>query len=124
MVRIIYFLLVLTGCATTNQNEAVVTIDANQLIELQNTGVKVVDVRTSKEYAQGHIPGAINIDFYASDFIDKMKAFHNDESIVIHCAVGGRSGKASKMLEKQGFKKVYDYNGGFKDWKLKGFEIE
>ncbi|WP_462249909.1 rhodanese-like domain-containing protein [Ekhidna sp.] len=124
MIRIIYFLFILSGCATTSQNDAVETIDAEKLIELQDNGVKVVDVRTAKEFAQGHIPGAINIDFYASDFVERMKTFKNDESIIIHCEVGGRSGKASKILEKESFSKIYDYTGGYKDWKMKGFEIE
>ena len=53
-----------------------------------------------------------------------MESLGIDDPIVIHCASGGRSQKASDMLKEAGFKKVYDYSGGFTDWKAKGLEIE
>ncbi len=123
MIRSIYFLIILFGCSDTSQN-SIEYITAEQLIELQQEGVPIIDVRTKKEYDQGHIKGVFNVDFLSSDFINQMKKWNNNDPIVIHCAVGGRSGKAAKQLQKAGFTKIYDYSGGFKDWQSKGYDTE
>ena len=44
--------------------------------------------------------------------------------IVTHCMVGGRSSKAMKGLENQGYTNVQSYAGSFKDWKANGGDIE
>lgn len=99
-------------------------ISAEKLIELKEDGVKVVDIRTKEEYDQGHLPEVIHIDFLEDGFLERMKKEGVSEPVIIHCASGGRSAKAAKMLKEAGFKQVYDYTGGFKDWSSKGFEIE
>lgn len=123
MIRSIYFLLILFSCSSQEQG-TIEKIDAEKLIELQTSGIEVIDVRTKNEYDQGHIPGVLLVDFLSSDFMQKMEARDKSVPIIIHCAVGGRSGKAASMLQNAGFKKVYDYSGGFSDWKSKGLEIE
>src|SRR5258708_2676765 len=35
-------------------------------------GAVVLDVRTAKEFAAGHVPGALNIDWHARDFADQV----------------------------------------------------
>ena len=47
-----------------------------------------------------------------------------DAPIVTHCMVGGRSQKAMKGLEIQGYTNVQSYAGSFKDWKANGGDIE
>ncbi|WP_370087127.1 rhodanese-like domain-containing protein [Ekhidna sp.] len=123
MIRTIYFLFALFACSAVEQ-EPIEVISANKLIELQKEGTVVVDIRTQEEYDEGHIPGVLHIDFLADGFLDRMKSQDMDAPIVIHCASGGRSGKASKMLSEAGFKKIYDYSGGFSDWKSNGLDIE
>ncbi len=123
MFRTIYFLFVLFACSSVDQ-EPVQTISADKLTKLQSDGVVVIDIRTKKEYDDGHIPGVIHIDFLSDGFLDQMKSQNMDEPIIIHCASGGRSGKASKKLIDAGFKQIYDYSGGFSDWKSKGLKIE
>ncbi|MEQ8906558.1 rhodanese-like domain-containing protein [Ekhidna sp.] len=121
--RTIYFLFVLLGCSTVSQ-EPIEIINAEKLISLKGRGVTVIDIRTPNEYENGHIPGVIHLDFMQSGFLDKIKEQKLNEPVIIHCASGGRSGKAAKMMKEAGFKKIYDYSGGFSDWKKKGLEIE
>lgn len=121
--RIIYFLFVLLGCNTVSQ-ESIEIIDAETLISLKEKGVKVIDIRTANEYNSGHISGVIHIDFMQNGFINKIKEQKLDEPVIIHCASGGRSAKAAKMMKEAGFTKIYDYSGGFSDWKNKGLKIE
>ncbi|MBM3429502.1 MAG: rhodanese-like domain-containing protein [Bacteroidetes bacterium] len=42
--------------------------------------------------------------------------------MLVYCAAGRRSSKAIKNLSKAGFKKVYDLEGGFDDWRLINLE--
>lgn len=123
MIKAFYFVFVLFISFACQQPTSG-TIDANKLKELQSSGVPIVDIRTPEEYNSGHIAGAILIDFRSPDFLQKMNEFEKNEPLVIHCASGGRSGKAFSLLENAGFVEVYDYSGGFSDWKRKGEEIE
>lgn len=123
MIRSIYFLFVFFACSAVEQ-EPIEVISAEKLLELQREGVPVFDIRTQGEYDEGHIPGVIHIDFLADGFLERMKSHDIETPIIIHCASGGRSGKASKQLLEAGFKKVYDYSGGFSDWKSNGLDIE
>lgn len=75
----------------------------------------VLDVRTPKEYAEGHIEGATNINFYDEDFAERMKAKPKDKTYFIYCRSGGRSGKTLAMMKKAGFT-IYDLKGGMIAW--------
>ena len=57
----------------------------------ENKKVVVLDVRTAKEYAAGHIAGATNLDFYAKDFESKLDTLDKQKPYLVHCAAGGRS---------------------------------
>jgi len=79
--------------------------------------VQLVDVRTAKEYNAGHIDDAINIDILDKDnFIKEVNKLHKDKPIYIYCHIGGRSNRASKILESQEFVEIYDFSGGWKTW--------
>jgi rhodanese-related sulfurtransferase len=72
----------------------------------------VLDVRTSAEYAERHIVGAINLDYYAPDFAAQLDALDKNRAYLIHCRTGGRSGLTHALMEGLGFHKVYDMLGG------------
>jgi rhodanese-related sulfurtransferase len=76
----------------------------------------VLDVRTPKEFAAGHIPGATNIDVNAPDFDKKVRALDRNKTYLVHCAAGVRSAKACEKLSKLSFGHLYNLTGGFKAW--------
>ena len=83
---------------------------------LQEGKVALVDVRTAEEYAEGHIPGATNIDFYASDFLTLFEAaVPKDCPVAVYCRTGKRSAEASGKLVKAGYT-VYNLEGGYVAW--------
>ncbi|HFB99858.1 MAG TPA: rhodanese-like domain-containing protein [Phaeodactylibacter sp.] len=87
-----------------------------------NEGI-LVDVRTPEEYAEGHLKGAVNINFKKRTFPDYINAIDKNKPTLIYCRSGNRSGKAALIMQALGFKKVYDLGKGFKGWKAENKEI-
>lgn len=94
-------------------------ISANSLKQLFETDadLKIVDVRTPKEYKQGHINKSINIDVFSSNFVSKCESkFKLEDKIVLCCRSGQRSSNAASKLEKAGFTSLYNLKGGMIAW--------
>lgn len=90
-----------------------------------DTNSVVLDVRTPKEFAAGHVPGAVHIDWYAADFDQKVGELDKGKTYLVHCAAGGRSAKAcEKMTGKLGFAACYNLEGGFKAWERTGKPVQ
>lgn len=94
------------------------------LRKADTNGTVVLDVRTREEYEAGHIPGSVLIDFNSDDFEEKVAKLDKDKTYLVHCASGGRSARASKKMEKLGFKKLYNLEGGMGAWEKAGKPIE
>jgi len=116
-----------------------VTVVDNDWVKTNHGKMKVFDVRKKAEYVEAHIPGAISVPYdekseKAVDFdakkdkldLSKFPADKN-EPFITYCN-GPRcwkSYKASVMLVRAGYKKVYWYrNDGFPGWKSKGYPVE
>lgn len=85
--------------------------------------VQLVDVRTPEEYAEGHIPGAVNINWYDEDFPAQAKAILSaDRPVAVYCRSGKRSAAASAKLEAAGFT-VFNLLGGYLAWTESGMEV-
>ena len=85
---------------------------------MKDPSAQIVDVRTSKEVAQGKIQGSVNIDYFSPTFVaSALKNLDKTKPVLVYCAAGGRSASAAKDLKKAGFKKVYDLEGGYDSWK-------
>ena len=88
------------------------TVQWHQVSDLQSSGHKVIDVRTAIEFANGHIPGAINIP------VDELRARINDvpkSRLIINCQVGQRGHTATMLLNELGFE-ASNLDGGFVTW--------
>ena len=76
----------------------------------------VVDVRTDKEYQQGHVMNALHIPLGVLDNrIGELQAYKTG-SIVMVCRSGARSGQAASKLKKLGFADVHNLGGGMMAW--------
>ncbi len=83
--------------------------------------IVILDVRTPGEYQSGHVKGAQNIDFY-DNFEQAIQKLPKDKIYYLHCASGRRSGSATEIMRKHGFKA---YNiGGFGAVAQAGFPTE
>jgi rhodanese-related sulfurtransferase len=100
-----------------------VTPDEAERILKLNPGMVILDVRTPVEFGDGHLPGAVNINFFAADFLEKIKAYEGRQ-ILIHCASGGRSGQALSRLKDTSFSALYHLKSGFTGWQSAGKKTE
>ena len=83
---------------------------------ISDKNVQLVDVRRADEFAQGHIPSAVNIDVSAPDFDEKVaEKLDKTKSVALYCRSGGRSKTAARRLSAAGYK-VYELDKGFMNW--------
>jgi hydroxyacylglutathione hydrolase len=85
-------------------------------------GVRILDVRTSSEHNEGHIPGSTGLALQSlAATLDTLDA---NEPVAIHCAGGTRSSIAASLLASRGFKNVTNVTGGFGGWVKAGLPVE
>ena len=112
---------------TTNtyaQTQLIKNVSVEQFQEFAkgNDGT-VLDVRTAKEFVNGHIEGAQNVVYSMFGFEDAVKVLDKSKTYYIYCKSGARSGRALNILKKQGFVKVYNLSGGILAWQRKGLSV-
>lgn len=108
--------------AAGKQGKNLKSIDAQTSYDLiqenqDNEDFIIIDVRTPGEYAAGHIKDAMEIDFYKSDFVPRLKELDKSKTYFIYCRSGSRSGKTLLMMDDLGFKDVYNMQNGINEWK-------
>jgi rhodanese-related sulfurtransferase len=100
-----------------NKNVKNVTAkEANEIIKV-NKDVLILDVRTPSEFKSGHIPGAKSVP--VNNFASSVSQFekYKDKTVIVHCASGGRSPAAVRVLLKNNFSQIYHMNRGLNGWK-------
>lgn len=70
----------------------------------------VIDVRSKKEYEEGHLNGAINLPLFSIK--RNINKINTGKKILVYCQSGERSKKALKILEDLGIKNIYNLKGG------------
>lgn len=86
----------------------------------KDASVVVLDVRTAEEFADGHMPGAINLDIRGGKFAETLAGLDKSKTYLVHCAVGGRSAKACGQMDGLKFEKVLNLSGGITAWEAAG----
>jgi rhodanese-related sulfurtransferase len=100
-------------------------VNVQEFEKLRATGkVVVLDVRTPREFAAGHAPGAVNIDVKASDFEKKVKDLDPNKTYLVYCGAGVRSANACGKMSKLNFGELYNLAGGFNAWQKAGHKTE
>ena len=82
----------------------------------------VVDVRTKQEYNAGHLKITdAQYDFLNGEFQDQIESFDKNKTYYLYCRSGNRSGQAARIMQKEGFKNVFNV-GGFEELAEAGFD--
>lgn len=77
----------------------------------------IVDVRTPEEYSNSHLEQAENINWYNSDFEQKIMQLDTAKPVFVYCKSGGRSSSAVQKMQSLGFTKIYELKGGITEWR-------
>jgi rhodanese-related sulfurtransferase len=93
--------------------------DLQKLLADSPTAITVVDVRDAKEFAEGHIAGAINIP--SEKFASLSSSLEKDKKIIVYCNSGGRSYNAYRKLKKMAYGNIAQ--AVFADWKEAGLPV-
>ena len=75
---------------------------------------QLIDVREQKDFDAGHILGARNIPY--SQFRQRHKEIRPDLPAYLYDQNGGKSARAALLLKKKGYTKLFQLQGGFRQW--------
>lgn len=84
---------------------------------------QLIDVRTPKEFKEGHIQNAVNIHLYDQDFEQRINKLDKEKPVYVYCRAGGRSTDAAATLKAQGFKLIIGLEGGTEAWTEAGKKL-
>jgi len=110
------------SCYTKSQSKidlkssSIISVISPSVFKENSINQTKIDVRTPQEFNEGHIEGALNINFYDEKFLEQIATHDKSKPIFVYCRSGKRSSLASKGLIKLGFIEVYDLQGGIINW--------
>ncbi len=111
-------LLALTACNEPGPSAANPTtireVKPDQAVPLVNAGAVLIDVRSDREWQDGHLWAARHLPIDALEQNKVELDLTRNTPILLHCKSGGRAGRAARMLEQQGFSDITVVkDGGF-----------
>ena len=110
-------IFVLAGCnkETAENSYKQISMDEAVTMMAEETDYIILDVRTPEEFAEKHIPNAINVpnETIGNDDIPELP--NKDQIILVYCRSGNRSKQASEKLVKLEYTNIYEF-GGINDW--------
>jgi len=111
--------LILSACGSNGGkvNNLRVSDFANKV---KDSSVITLDVRTPSEFQSGHLVNAVNIDFEGQNFEGEVNKLDKDKTYAVYCRSGRRSGLATDLMAKDGFKSIFNLEGGIEAWQSSG----
>ncbi|WOH37141.1 rhodanese-like domain-containing protein [Thalassotalea fonticola] len=126
---VIIFITLLTACSSVAENEQQIKLSGDiaqqQLLKMQtaNEDFLLLDVRSTEEYNEGHIPGAINISHQKlANRLAEIGQF-KDKNIVVYCRSGRRAGIAIDILRDNKFKHLSHLSGDMQGWQTADLDV-
>jgi len=121
VIALVASVLLLTGCSSSSStNNLSVSEFSNKVAE---AGVITLDVRTPGEFNEGHIAGALLVDFQSGNFENEIASLDKSKTYAVYCRSGSRSGQAVNVMREAGFTNIYNLNGGVIDWANAGMTL-
>ena len=118
------------GCATKTEPPTQIAIDvtAQEAFNLikentNNPDFIIVDVRTPREFVDGHIENAINIDFNSGAFSDEISKLDRTKKYLVYCRSGNRSRGAVNEMTELAFEDIYHLYAGIIGWSKAGYPV-
>lgn len=119
---ILLTLIMLTAMNT--QAQAYKNINAHTFYTmLQEQPGILLDVRTTREFRNGHLPESGQLNYYDRDFRTRLELLPKDSPIYLYCNTGYRSERAARMLAQAGYNQVYNMQYGIMEWNYRRLPI-
>lgn len=84
----------------------------------------ILDVRRPSEFAEGHLKGAILLDWLSDKtFLEGLEKLGKERTHYIYCRSGKRSHAAATLMQSRGFK-IVEMEGGYLNWVSEGLPVE
>jgi len=117
----IFLAISLIGCNNPKPSKTVTKYGEINVItpaefKEKSQGQILIDIRTPKEFAEGHLEGAVNINYFDKSFLEQISKFDKSKPIFLYCRSGSRSSSARKKIANKGFVEVNDLQGGIMNW--------
>lgn len=104
-----------TGCGSKDMSYTQISMEEAVSMMETETDYIILDVRTPEEFAEKHIPNAINVPNEVIGTEEIMELPDKDQLILVYCRSGNRSKQASEKLVALGYTNIYEF-GGINDW--------
>lgn len=119
--------------ALSGEEAEIREVNTHEVLQMQRVGSPVVDVREPEEFADGHIPGAVNVPLGQlesglhahPEVVRRALAAHElrERPLVLYCLVGGRSARGAAALRRLGYANPVSLAGGILAWTENGHPI-
>lgn len=93
----------------------------DRMPDIQNGSLKLLDVRTEREWQAGHVDGATHI--HGGQLQERLNEVHVDQPIFVTCNSGYRASIAASFLKRAGVEKVTNVIGGMSAWQSAGLPM-
>ncbi len=118
MIPMLLALTLLVGCGASSGETAdyrQITMEDAVTMMAEEENYIILDVRTEAEYAEKHIPGAINVPNESIGNEEIPELPDKEQLILVYCRSGNRSKQASEKLAALGYTNIVEF-GGINDW--------
>ncbi len=127
---LLLLVLQLSACASPmgvgellSQSDLITKLEADPR-PTQEPNWLLLDVRSPQEFAEGHIPGAVNIDHRElAERLDELQRFREAE-VIVYCERGVRANRAETILDEAGFMRIRHLEGDMSAWRDRELPME
>lgn len=120
LIGVVFTIVYCTSCNERREGilETITTEEAAELIEdnADNPDFHIIDVRTKAEYEEVRLENSVNIDYYSSSFSQDIDKLEKNDTFLVYCRSGNRSGMAMTIFRNLDFQEVYNMDGGITKW--------
>ncbi len=130
--------MMVTGCTKPLTKQEVIGIDGKQFVvdvlppkevfeyikkNKGNSNFVILDIRTPEEFRDGHLEGAVNVDFRSDNFGREIQKLDTNKTYLVYCRTGNRSYDAVSTMARIGFRSMIRLSGDITGWKSAGLPV-
>lgn len=125
-ITLFFWLFFLSSGVAAAEEHALAPLAAQKLIEENRDNAKfvIIDLRTQREFDEGHIEGAKQIHYYATNFMRVMSEIDRESTLFLYCQKGRQSPLAFRALQRLRFAQIFILDGGIEEWIKAGLPTE